>query len=198
VLSWISAQGAEGAGPTATLSTSVVAHDWLDPVGSTGRAVLQAVLLATKRSCHGRGPWYRQTGDHRFAASISGHAHSIVERTRFGQERRHPLEAVVVAPGEARADAAAAPVASWLEVAPPNVVVTSFKPADDGDGLVVRCCNLEAVPTEAVLTVDRPMRAVRCNLLEEPQEQAAAGGASARQLPLSLGPFEVVTLRLTT
>ncbi|HEY3079844.1 MAG TPA: glycosyl hydrolase-related protein [Chloroflexota bacterium] len=197
VLSWISAEGAEGAGLTATLSTSVVAHDWLDPLGPSQRTMLQAVLLATKRSCHGRGPWYRQTGDHRFAASITGHAHSVVERTRFGQERRHPLEAVVVAPGECAADAAAAPIASWLGVAPSNVVVTSLKPSDDGDGLVVRCCEVEGRATEAVLTLDRPVQAVRCNLLEERQEQAPAGAAPTRHVPLSLGPFEVVTLKLT-
>jgi alpha-mannosidase len=198
VLSWISAQGAEGAAPAATLSTSVVAHDWLDPVGSTGCTVLQAVLLATKRSCHGRGSWYSQTGDHRFAASITGHARSVVERVRFGQERRHPLEPIVVAPGESVADGAAAPVASWLEVAPSNVVVTSLKPSDDGEGLVVRCYEVEGRATEAVLTLDRSVRAVRCNLLEERQEQAPAGVAPTRHVPLSLGPFEVVTLRLTT
>jgi alpha-mannosidase len=198
VLSWISAQAVDGAGGTATLSSSVVAHDWLDPLGPAEGTVLQAVLLATKRSCHGRGPWYRQTGDHRFTASVTGRAHSLVERTRFGLERRHPLEAVVVAVGETAADASAPPVASWLQVTPPNVVLTSLKPSDDGDGLVVRCCEVEGRATEAVLTLDRPVRAVRCDLLEESQETAPSGGASARELPLSLGPFEVVTLKLGT
>ena len=197
VLSWISAQGAEGAGPTATLSSSVVAHDWLDPVEPTGRTVLQAVLLATKRSCHGRGPWYSQNGDHRFTASVTGRASSIVERVRFGQERRHPLETVVVGPAEQTADAAA-PAASWLEVAPANVVVTSLKPADDGDGVVLRCYEVEGRATEAVLTLDRAVRAVRCSLLEEQPERATERLAPNRRVTLSLGPFEILTLKLTT
>jgi alpha-mannosidase len=197
VLSWISAGSAEGAGATATLSTSVVAHDWLDPLGSTGRTVLQAVLLATKRSCHGRGPWYRQTGDHRFAASLTGHAHSLVERVRFGQERRHPLEAVVVARGESATDAAASPSASWLGGVPANVVVTGLKPSDDGDGLVVRCYEVEGRATEAILELAHPVRPVRCNLLEEPEEHAPASQPASR-VPLSLGPFEIATLKLTT
>ena len=67
---------------------------------------------------------------------------------------------------------------------------------------------IDVAATDALLTttravrrrldLDRPVRAVRCNLLEEPQEQALAGGAPARHLPLSLGPFEIVTLRLMT
>ena len=63
---------------------------------------------------------------------------------------------------------------------------------------MVRCYELEGRATEAVLTLDRPVRAVRCNALEEPQEHASAGGAPTRHLPLSLGPFEIVTLELMT
>ena len=63
VQSWIHASGK---GLNGTLSSSVVAHDWIDPLCTTQRPVLQAILLATKRSCHPKGPWYSQAGNHAF------------------------------------------------------------------------------------------------------------------------------------
>jgi alpha-mannosidase len=62
VQSWIRARGADR---ELLVSSSPVVWDWVDPIKPDGPPVLQAVLLATKRSCHPQGPWYEQTGNHR-------------------------------------------------------------------------------------------------------------------------------------
>jgi alpha-mannosidase len=97
-------------------------------------------------------------------------------------------------------------VVSGQATSPPEPVVTidnrgvqisSVKHADDGSGdLIVRL--YEACGDRAPLTVraSQPIRgAVRCNLLEEP-----TGGIECSDgiVSLSLRPFELVTLRMTS
>ena len=68
---WISASGDEFG---LTLSSSVVALDYMDPTdkGLTN-TILQPILLASRRSCHGEGNDYHQTGNHSFSFSVTSH-----------------------------------------------------------------------------------------------------------------------------
>ena len=58
-----------------TFSTSVAVNDYKDPTDDpVPYPVLQPVLLASRRSCHGEGNWYLQEGDHHYRFSLTSHA----------------------------------------------------------------------------------------------------------------------------
>ncbi|WP_432590123.1 glycoside hydrolase family 38 C-terminal domain-containing protein [Streptomyces sp. HD1123-B1] len=90
----------------------------------------------------------------------------------------------------------AAVVAPLVSVADDAVVVTAVKLADDGSGdVVVRLYESRGGRARTRLTAGFPLSgAVFCDLLERPTGPAAPEGADC---PLVLGPFEIVTLRLS-
>ena len=57
-----------------TISSDVAVFDWIDPTTDpAGYAILQPVLLASRKSCHGEGNYYLQPGDHNYTFSIYSH-----------------------------------------------------------------------------------------------------------------------------
>jgi alpha-mannosidase len=77
----------------------------------------------------------------------------------------------------------------------PNVIVETVKQAEDGQGLIVRLYENERCRGPVTLQAGFPLRAAnRCNLLEENEEPLEVAGNAVR---LEVGPYEVVTLRLT-
>ena len=57
-----------------TISSDVAVFDWIDPTSNpAGYAILQPVLLASRKSCHGEGNYYLQPGDHNYTFSIYSH-----------------------------------------------------------------------------------------------------------------------------
>ena len=91
----------------------------------------------------------------------------------------------------------AAPTPPVVSLDHPAVQLSAVKLADDGSGdLVVRM--YEAIGDRAAVTVRTPARltaASRCNLLEEPH---ASLDVTDGICVLTLRPFELVTLRLST
>ncbi|HET9732822.1 MAG TPA: glycoside hydrolase family 38 C-terminal domain-containing protein [Acidimicrobiales bacterium] len=84
---------------------------------------------------------------------------------------------------------------SLVTVADPAVVVTAVKLADTGDGVVVRLYEASGsarrTEVECRMPGGAPMSAQRVDLLERPVGEAPAGPGP---VPLSLRPFEIVTL----
>jgi len=80
------------------MSTSVAVNDYRDPTPDPAPyPVLQAVLLASRRSCHGEGNWYLQEGDHHYRFSLTSHAPGWTSAWRPGREANSPLFAVLEA-----------------------------------------------------------------------------------------------------
>lgn len=99
---------------------------------------------------------------------------------RDGYRLNHPLQ---VHPGMAFPSAAS--------VDDPGVIVETLKPAEDGDGVVVRMYESLGRATSGALRTTIPhTRAVLTDLLERPVGDADLGA-------LDFGPFEIVTVRLT-
>lgn len=84
---------------------------------------------------------------------------------------------------------------SLLEVDDPGVVVAALKPADDGNGSIVRL--YEAFGGRRRIRLQSPgtTHAERVDLLEDPLDGAPLTVAD-EQIELELRPFELVTLRL--
>jgi hypothetical protein len=110
-----------------------------------------------------------QGGELEFRFSLtSARELSRTQATRFGWEAANPLLAHETAPGQGSRSADAA---SFLTVAPENVMVLAVKQAEDGEGLVVRLFENAGKPCTAKLTLppQRWRRADLCSLVEETQ-----------------------------
>jgi len=84
---------------------------------------------------------------------------------------------------------------SFLSMEPADVQVTAVKEAEDGNGIIVRICNPVGQRRNAALRLHQPvLKANRCLLNEKNMERLKVRGKNA--IPLSLRPFEVLTVRV--
>jgi alpha-mannosidase len=176
-----------------TLSSDVSVFDWKDPTGDPAAyPVLQPVLLASRRSCHGEGNWYPQAGDHRYRFSITSHAGGWRQGWKAGLQANHPLQAVV---GAKAAENASLPGAmSFFSAAAGNLVIGTVKKAEDDDAVVLRCYDLEGQDREAVIECFMPVRkAERTDLLEEEGQTLSVEGGKVK---CAVGHHAVETLKL--
>ena len=108
-----------------------------------------------------------------------------------GYELNAPLRAV---PTTAR-EGQAARRSSFLRVDRPGVVVDAVKKAEDSDNMVVRLYEALGQRGPVRLTCAKAVADVRrANLLERPESKVEL--ASDGSIPLSVQPFEIVTLLL--
>jgi alpha-mannosidase len=176
-----------------TLSTSVAVNDYQDPTPEpTPYPILQAVLLASRRSCHGEGNWYLQEGDHRFRFSLTSHEPGWTNGYRAGIEANVPLFAVLAAPP---AEGAALPEEKgFFEVSAPNVLASTIKKGEDDDSVIVRLYEIEGRDAGVDLTSAFALaKAESVNIIEEegrPLPCAPSG------LKLNLGHHSIETLKL--
>jgi len=165
---WISASGNEFG---LTLSSSVVAVDFIDPTdqGLTN-TFLQPILLASRRSCHGEGNDYHQTGNHSFSFSLTSHKPGWQNGVKPGREANEHLFAVTDPSKYAHAELNES--MSFLRLEAENVIVSAFKKAENENGVVVRLYNLNEEESEVKLRFSQEFeKAWRTNLIEEREEE---------------------------
>ncbi|MEW6071850.1 MAG: discoidin domain-containing protein [Planctomycetota bacterium] len=176
-----------------TMSSDVAVFDWRDPTGrSLDRPVLQPVLLASRRSCHGEGNWYPQAGDHSYRFAITTHAGGWRQGWRPGIAANHPLVAIV---GGGGGPAASLPESfSFLAVSAPNLVVSTIKKSEDDDAVVLRSYDIEGRDSRPQLRWFLPLAAAELtNLIEEEGTPLAVSG---RELTLEVGHHAIATVRV--
>jgi alpha-mannosidase len=176
-----------------TLNTSVAVNDYLDPTpDSVPYPVLQPVLLASRRSCHGEGNWYLQEGDHRYRFSLYSHPAGWRNGYHAGIETNCPLFPVT-AP-QALGNAGLPEEMSFFSVSVPNVLVSTVKKCEDDESVIIRLVELEGKDSEVGLSVSFLMAgAERVNMIEEegnPVESEAHG------LKLKIGHHAIETMKL--
>ena len=191
VQNWIDASGG---GFGVTLSSDVAVCDYVDPTDApVGYPVLQPILLASRRSCHGWGNWYLQPGDHHYRFSLTSHAGGWQNGWRAGIQANRPLLAVVGS--HRRADASLPAEKSFLGIDAPNVMVTTVKKCEDNSSLVVRCVEMEGKDTAAQITLPLPVsHAEEVNLIEEGGKPLRADD---RTVPVQIGHNAIETVKLS-
>jgi len=174
-----------------TLSSSVVGVDYIDMTGQASKSTLiQPILLASRRSCHGLGNEYLQTGDHEFCFSLNSHKPGWENGYRFGVEANEKLH--VVSDFQTFADANLAEEISFFNLDADNIVISVIKKADDSDQVVMRAYELEGSETATKLESAFNFKAIaRTNLIEQELEQAAN-----KDLKMNLGRFAIETFLL--
>ncbi len=188
---WISASG-NGFG--VTLASGVVAMDYLNPVPGEGKqTILQPVLLASRRSCHGEGNDYHQTGHHHYSFSITSHHPGWDKGASFGKAANEHLFAVVRP--EKGANASLDERTSFLQVAQENIVVTAMKKAENEAAVVLRFFNLEGEPSKADFSLFKPFgKGYETNLIEEEINPLPLEGGTHFQS--NVGKYEIKTVKL--
>jgi alpha-mannosidase len=176
-----------------TMSTSVAVNDYQDPTTDpAGYPVLQAVLLASRRSCHGEGNWYLQEGDHAYRFSIFSHEPGWQKGYRLGIQANHLL-IPVVNPASAH-DATLPQEKSFFSVSAGNVLISTIKKCEDDDSVIVRLVDFEGKDADVQFNYFAPMdKAELVNMIEE---EGRAVPAQRFGLKLRLGHHAIETLKL--
>jgi alpha-mannosidase len=190
VQNFLSASGADFG---VTLTTSVAVNDYQDPTPApVDYPLLQPVLLASRRSCHGEGNWYLQEGDHLYRFSLTSHRAGWKNGYRRGIQANSPLFPVVD-PGQA--DGAALPEEkSFLSVSAPNVLVSTIKKCEDDDSVIVRLFDIEGKDSVVEMIAFAPIaRAEHVNLIEE---EGRAMPYQNQNLKVKVGHHAIETLKL--
>ena len=187
---WINASG-NGFG--VTLSSGVVGMDYIDPTGQNPDAtILQPILLASRRSCHGEGNDYNQTGNHSYSFSIISHKPGWESGNRFGKEANERLCAV--AGPEKVAGASLNERESFLHVDAKDIIVSAVKKAENDDGVVVRLYNTSNKSRSADLSLWKSFsECYETNLIEEPQSKLSVSG---NIIHLNFSSNEIKTIKL--
>jgi alpha-mannosidase len=176
-----------------TLTTSVAVNDFKDPTDDpVACPVLQPILLASRRSCHGEGNWYLQEGDHHYRFSVTSHAAGWRNGYRAGIAPNEPLIAVVAPSAQSEANL----LESWsfLPFSAPNLVLSTMKKAERDDSVILRLYDIEGKDTEAGIELFVPVKtAVRTNIIEE---DGALIRPSKGRLALPVGHHAVETVKL--
>ena len=176
-----------------TLTTSVAVNDFKDPTDApVTYPILQPILLASRRSCHGEGNWYLQEGDHHYRFSLTSHAAGWRNGYRAGIAAGSPLLAVMAVSSPSGVDLPEA--LSFLPFSAPNLVLSTMKKAEDGDTVILRVYDIEGKDAEAAVELFYPVkRAERTNLIEE---EGVELKPRKGRLVLPVGHHAVETLKL--
>jgi len=159
------------------LSSSVVAADYFDPTENPiPNQMLQPILFASRKSCHGEGNEYLQTGDHSFRFSLTSFQPDWRNGYRSGIQANELLQ-VVVAPKQYH-DATLPEEKSFFGLNAQNVIIPTIKKAENSDNTVIRLVEMEGRNTETSLLVPRQVEQLYyASLIEEPvQEIDASSG----------------------
>jgi alpha-mannosidase len=150
-----------------TLSSSVAVADYIIPNGmASDNQILQPILLASRKSCHGEGNEYLQTGDHYFSFSLFSHKPGWENGFRQGRQANEKL--IVIAGYQSFKTASLPEEISFFNLENDNLVISAIKKAEDDNALVFRIYEFSGKPAEAKINCFKPFKqASKTNLIEE-------------------------------
>lgn len=150
-----------------TISSDVAVFDWIDPTDNpVNYPILQPVLLASRKSCHGLGNFYLQPGNHSYQFSLFTHEGGWENGYQSATQTKQPLHAVVSNPktqmGHLQEQY------SFGKVDGDGVIVSSIKKCEDDDAIVLRCYDIKGKDTNLRFSFFDPIgRVEQTNIIEE-------------------------------
>lgn len=176
-----------------TLSSSVVGVDYIDITGtSPGNTLIQPILFASRRSCHGLGNEYLQTGDHYFHFSLQSHEPGWENGYRFGVEANEKL----LVTGDLRKFTGAnlPEEKSFFSVDADNLILSVIKKAENSPEVIIRGYEVEGKQAEAILKSAFEFKSLTpASLIEEANGKAIQ---MSKKPKLNFGAFAIETFKL--
>jgi len=176
-----------------TLSSCVAVADYIDPTNNpVENTILQPLLLSSRKSCHGEGNEYLQTGDHHFKFSLTSHNAGWDNGFAFGKEANEKLQ-VVVNP-KAYTDANLKEEKSFFSLNNSSAIISTIKKDDDSEDVILRFYNMLGEATKIDLNSFQNIKgAYQTNLIEEPIEKI---NHEKFKIPFNLGHYSIETIKL--
>jgi alpha-mannosidase len=190
IMNWISSSNADFG---VTLSSSVAVADWIDPTDHPiANQILQPILMASRKSCHGEGNEYLQTGNHAFRFSLTSHQPGW-ENSAFSGVRSNEMLSTVI-PAHQFENASLPESMSFFRADGRNVVLSTLKKAEDNDGTVVRLVDFSGKDQSLKIESFKPFKvAGSTNLIEQDMKPLEMNGSVVK---LNLGHHAIETLLL--
>jgi alpha-mannosidase len=139
-----------------------------------------------------------QGGDFTFRYSLtSGSKLDVVAEERFGLEQMVPLEKTDVPASAGLSTLLPVNEGSLLQLDNPNVVISTWKMAEDGNGMIVRLQELSRAPSHARLESKHWTLAEAWQSSSQ-EDNLAKLPVAKNGVEIALRPFQVITLRLTS
>jgi alpha-mannosidase len=88
-----------------------------------------------------------------------------------------------------------APLPAGVELEGEGLVVSAAKPAEDGDGMILRCCNSRGAVTAGRWRLQPPPRYAERSAADERAGETIPVEADG-SVPFGAGPREIVTVRI--
>jgi len=150
-----------------TFSSSVAVWDHIAPFSPCSGQMLQPVLLASRKSCHGEGNFYLQKGDHTFRFSIFSHRPDWKNGYKLAKQANDPLRAEIGA-AQKMTKGGLPPEKSFFSISKRNALISAIKKCDDDDTVVFRLYEAEKQDAKALLeSAFQIAGAWRTDLIEE-------------------------------
>ncbi len=189
ILNWISSSDDKFG---LTLSSSVIVWDYEDNFGQTENPLLQAILIASRKSCHGEGNDYLQTGNHDFSFSLTSHKPGWENGYKAGVAANHPFF-VVLNPYQ-MAKPKLPEEQSFFSIDKENIMISTVKRSEDGDGFIIRWYETEGKDTEMnVNSYFKIQGAKALNLIEEELRDIPSMGAL---IPYNTSKYSIETIKI--
>lgn len=176
-----------------TISSSVAVFDWIDPTDNNNRStVLQPVLLASRKSCHGEGNYYLQPGNHTFHFSLTSSRGDWRNNASAGKQQNQPLQPVVVDVAEKRNGLP--PGFSFASVNAGNVLISTIKKSEDENSIVMRLVDMQGTAADATVNWFGLIKGVsKTNIIEEEDQPLSK---DATRINLKVNPWSIETIRI--
>ena len=176
-----------------TIGSSVAVWDYRDPTDQPmSSPVLQPVLLASRRSCHGAGPWYLQAGDHHYRFSLTTHRPGWRNGRRFGVSSNTPL--MVVFNPSPSAKPTLPEEKGFFSLSVENIALSTIKKCEDDDNVIIRLYEDSGKDVSARLRFAVPLRAAEMtNIIEE---EGKPGQFKLDEVTFGLTHYSIQTMKL--
>jgi alpha-mannosidase len=190
LVDWVNASGNEFG---ATISSSVIAFDYLDPTTNpTSKTLIQPILFASRKSCHWEGNDYIQLGDHHFSFSLFIQEPGWKNGFHEGKQAQNKLYTVL---DPIRAQNRPLPEKlSFFNVKGDFILISALKKCEDDNNLIIRMVDMSGAGQKIGMEVFTPLREVlKTNLIEE---GGKVTGQSGKSLNLYIGKNSIETFKI--
>jgi alpha-mannosidase len=190
LVDWVNASGDQFG---ATISSSVIGFDYLDPTTNPStKTLIQPILFASRKSCHWEGNDYIQLGDHHFSFSLYVHEPGWKRGFHEGKQAQNKLYSVL---DPVRALNQTLPEKqSFLSTDGDLLLLTALKKSEDDNSLIIRMVEMNGSDQKIGMQLFAPVqKLVKTNLIEGDEKDT---GQSGKDFRLDIGHNSIETYKL--